>query len=164
MKFITIFLTITLMLSACNDNDVETKEESANISVDIEIIVQNEDGYDLLDPENDTIDTDEINVYYKGDDGKITLLDNPNLDASKGYKIVPPEENGTENYVMILYLNLDGLDDNGINYTYVEWTDGDMDELKSEYYVSEISQIVQKVWVNGELGWEKSSESLVLTK
>lgn len=153
MKVQIIIFAIGLIVSSCS----KETDCCLNISADIDISLENVNGDDLLNPNIGSINLNEINVYFLLEDDSKSLVDEPNLDAPKSYLIKEPETNSADYYKILLYLNTVYLNADNISYTYIEWKTEDIDELKAEFSVSGNSKIVEKIWVNGNLKWEKSS-------
>lgn len=156
-----IFILLFFSLLSCHGND--DKNCCMNIESDILITLVNSEGLDLLDPSsNGAIDSSNIQVRYEMENGEKKLINDPNFDASKGFHIIDPEETQTDKYSLQLFLNTDYLDEENISYTYIEWSSADIDEIKSQFIRENNNLLVSKVWVNGELSWERINPKIVL--
>lgn len=159
MKKIIILLCFSLLSCHVDDN----KNCCMNIESDILISLENSQGMDLLDPaSNVSIDTSNIHVSYEMKNGNKKLINDLNLDASKGFHLIEPEETQTDKYGFQLFLNTDYIDKEDISYTYIEWSPTDTDQIKSQFIRENNNLLVSKVWVNGELSWERTNPQIVL--
>ncbi len=123
--------------------------------------VTNSEDLDLLDPNSGGIDTNLIEILYTNQDEEMVLVNNSQLDGSKGYVIIEPDAAGNP-YRIKVFLNIDYIESN-VSYTHIKWSSDNMDEIKTEFDLSNNNIIAKKIWVNGELKWESSSSELLIS-
>ena len=128
------------------------------------ITVLDQQGVDLLDPDNiNGIRTDKIKIFHKID-GELTEYFEGNMDCSKGFNIYNPKEMGfNENYVFCLLrtdasyytgeLNLQPI-------AYIQWNETDMDTIQCQYRHTDNSTVTIKVWFNDDLVWDAEEQGL----
>ncbi len=158
IKTLLAILMIGVFFSCNNDE----KDCCKIIEATMYFKIENINGEDLLDPDFDYIDINQIKIFYANEDGIKVKVDNSELDASKGYEIVPPVVGNSNFYRIKVHLNTKNIHNN-ISSTYVEWSSEDMDEIKTEFDLSNNNIIAKKIWVNGELKWESSTGQQLIT-
>lgn len=119
------------------------------LSNNVYITVLDQDGNDLLDPENPfAIDLSQVKVYYLLNDVK-TEINRGNLDYPKMFRVIEPGSD-MENYTISLFMNTE--DDSDITTTYFQWETDNTDVFKSQIRRPRGGSIFnQKTWVNDDL-------------
>jgi hypothetical protein len=142
MKRIILFLMI-LVLSSCNDED----PGSQYIGVDFNIIVKDQDGRNLLNPDKEySYPSSGIRLYTKDSNGEMESM---TLNIS---------ENGIQSYARIK--TGDDQKNNERCTMYLELKEGDIEEIdyEIEYHSSSIS--LDKLWYKNELIYDNHNTSL----
>lgn len=126
----TIFFTVLLsMMISCQDDEVCCTNIVTLVTLPI-------------GPE---IDPDGITIYYANEEGEhIEVLEN-DRGYPNGYKYI------AENSTVGIFANTDYIDSDNISYTYVDWGNGELDELKAEFHITDNSTVITRVWLNGVL-------------
>lgn len=143
---------LLLMISffSCNSND-ENQPSATNIDAVVRFYVLNNQGDDLLNPNNqNSIDTDNLKIY-EIINGEEVEVNNPNMDAPKGFWISPPEGK-FDKYRLSLTLNI--LEDSNTTITLLKWSESDLDSFKAELEKGEDYIICKKIWVNDIKVWD----------
>ena len=137
---------LSITLFGCNKTGPGT-----NISNEVRITVLNQDGEDLLDPDNPSaIDLDQVKVYYELN-GVKTEINRGNLTYPKMFRIEEPGYN-TDKYRVLLFMNIE--DDSEITTTYFKWNSERTDVFKSlveRPKGSNGSVYGKKTWFNDEV-------------
>ena len=158
-KFLITILTIFI---SCDSTDC-----CFNISADIYVSVLDIDNNDILNPDNSSVEINlnEIPIFYQQRSGNKLFVNNTNYDSPKGYDIIVPS-NSSNHYKIKVYLNTDYINDENVSFTYVEWKNGDIDELKAKFSINDKSKTVEKIWVNGILKWKRdpNNDLLIIVK
>ncbi len=155
-----LFLVCMVLLASCRDDDC-----CMILKTDMFVNVENEKKEDLLDPEQGSIDPDNIAILYLTDQGDKTKVNQPYLDNPNGYRLIEPDMDGSEPYKIQVFLNSAYLDADNISYTYIQWGPGDTDEIKARFTTENNDEIVNKIWVNGQAKWEiKDPRLLTIVK
>lgn len=150
-----------MSLLSCQNDD--NNDCCINVESDVLIQLENSEELDLLNPLSpNSIDSENIQIKYQMENGEKKLVNDPNLDAPKGFYIVPPNETQTENYSLQLFLNTDYIGAENTSQTFIEWSSTDMDKIKSEFIRDNNNLLVSKIWVNDELSWERTNPQTVL--
>lgn len=145
-----IITALAVLSSACNKDSTEGFVHSAELY----LTVKNNEGKDLLDPNNpESFKEEDIHLLYIVD-GKAQKVYDENMTIPKGFKIVKLDSE----YSIKLFLNSDPSEKNPI--TYIQWDDNSIDTLKAEYRRNG-SVICTKVWFNDEIRWDSSVENTI---
>ena len=143
---------LLLMISffSCNSND-ENQPSATNIDAVVRFYVLNNQGDDLLNPNNqNSIDTDNLKIY-EIINGEEVEVNNPNMDAPKGFWISPPEGK-FDKYRLSLTLNI--LEDSNTTITLLKWSESDLDSFKAELEKGEDYINCKKIWVKDIKVWD----------
>ena len=148
MKTMTILILTMLLYTSCKH-----EEDMVVISIALELSIIDEDGKDLLNPENP-------NAIVEGDikksyliDGEIEEVNNPLMDNPRGFRIFKHE------HEYRIEFSLNDSESEEYPITYMEWNENDMDTIKCEIEKKSNSTICTKVWFNDELKWESSNQT-----
>lgn len=155
MKKILAALIIPLMSGCSSDDNCCPIIEATML-----FSVENSEGLDLLNPNSEAIDINLIKIFYTNENNELVEVNKPQLDASKGYVVIVPEMNYP--YSIKVFLNTEYIKDN-VSYTHIEWSSHSMDEIKTEFDLSNNNIIAKKIWVNNQLKWESSNDKLPIT-
>ena len=145
-------LILLLMISffSCSSND-ENQPSATNIDAVVRFYVLNEQGDDLLNPNNqNSIETSNLKIYELIN-GKEVEVNNPNSDAPRGFWVSPPEGK-FDKYSLGLTLNI--LEDSNTTITLLKWSESDSDSFKAELKKGDNYIICQKIWVNDIKVWD----------
>jgi len=142
MKYLFFFLSALFFASCTDDN------EQVIVDTDINISVKDEDGNDLLNPDNsNSLNQNEFKIFYEINGEQIEFYDE-NLDYPKGFFVYQHEN---EFRIRIF----PSTDKNALYLiTYIEWSKMDTDTIRCEIERKESSTICKKVWFNEELVWQ----------
>lgn len=152
MKKLFVTLTITTLFACNTTNEMEGQDHSI-FDNGIEFSISNSEQGDLLDPANPNhLDTNNIKVFYLID-GKKQQVYMPNLDYPKSFNIFKHEKE----YRIVIFLNTTKTADKPI--TYVQWNDNDTNTIEVTYDRPGNSIIQNKIWLNGELVWERGDNT-----
>lgn len=132
-----------------------------NIEADTLIKVTDNEGNDLLNPENGTIDQSQIKVFYDNEQGTILEVHQPNLDSPKGFKIISPSADNSSFYKIQIFLNTKYINSDNISHTTIKWTEDDIDEIQAQFDRRGNNLTVRKIWINNQLIWELNNEKLI---
>jgi hypothetical protein len=140
-KMMCFFMGIILF--SCNDNDDDC---CTNIESSIFVTVVDDNGNDLLNDIN-SINPDEIKIFYRNNVGQDLLVDNSNLDARFGFII---EEMPNSDNVLQLFVNTEFID-NGQSFTTIDWGNNNYTDDVVEIIFNEESNnlITESVIING---------------
>ncbi|MCY4266290.1 MAG: hypothetical protein OXC67_00175 [Flavobacteriaceae bacterium] len=152
------FFIIPLLLSC----DSKKGEDICCVIIDatMHFMVQNTDGTDLLNPGVGEIDVNSIKIWYRLKNGELQEVNNPNLTVSKGYTIITPESKSSRFYEVVIHLSTQQHKDN-ISYTYIQWAENDMDEVKTQFDRSHGNMLAEKIWINQDFVWQRGLEPLI---
>lgn len=145
-SFFTSAVLLVGLIVACDGDD----QCCANIDTSISISVKNEDGLDLLDPQNPGAFQEEVIKIFYLTDGKVEEHYEPNRDAPRGFSIY--KESAIDRYAIQVYPNDDVSEEFPV--TYIRWNTDDTDTIKCEYQRTENAVVCTKVWFNDEIKWE----------
>jgi hypothetical protein len=148
-KILLVLFSITL--SCANNDDSVIKE------LHIDLYVVDENGNDLLDPNNaNTLRYDDISIYYVVE-GKSIRVNNGTADTPKGFSINEP--GGIyHNHWIRLYLNSEKGKE--ISTTMIKWSENDYDTLDVSFTKRGANIRRDKIWINKHLVWDsKNSET-----
>lgn len=141
-----------------NDDDCCIVLES-----DIFISIQDENGTDLLDPNQDEgIDYNLIKVFYTNEEGTNIEVNNPNLDNPKGFRFITPSMDNSDLYKIQIFLNSEHLGTDNNSYTYIQWTPIDTDEIKTHFTEKNNNLIADKIWINNQVKWGYNDPKLIV--
>ena len=132
------------------------------ISSSILLRVSDAQGNDLLDPASTSpkaVDASKIKLYYVKV-GKEELHYNVQSDKPTGISLYTPESTFRPYYMIKIGLNHEAKET--ITTSILEWPDGRRDALKAEFYRQSnptTQVIVQKVWLNDKLIWDRMKNS-----
>ncbi len=144
--YLVLGLFVMSLISCKEDEDCCT-----NIDAGVGIYVLDEDGNDLLNPENkNSIGHSDINISYVVGD-QVVEVNNPNMDTPKGFLILEPEGSFSK---YRLGLTLNTVEDDVNTITFIDWFDSKRDTIKSNIVRSENSIICTKIWFNESLVWD----------
>jgi len=151
MKYLIYSITIIMGLFAC-DND-KNDDIHYNLDTNISLTVVNENGIDLLNPENtDAFLEENIKIYYLID-GEMEEVFDPNMDNPRNFSINEPEVTG-DKYWMELSLNIASDSIELYGTTYIKWNDVDTDTIQCDYKSGSEYTIITKVLFNKKIVWE----------
>jgi hypothetical protein len=147
-----IYCTLLLLcfaVSGCKDQDSnEPGPTGVVVMQTANIIVKSTTGEDLLDSANNNGIKD-FKIYYLVN-GVKTLYNEPNLDASNGYRLIKHPVKG----YYYLQVQLDGGRNISETTTYLQLgSNGDIDTIKAHYKADPNNIITEKIWFNGSLVW-----------
>ena len=152
-----ICLAALLLFFSCDSSE----NCCVNYEVDIFVKTRDSTGKDLLAPGNGAIDPDSIKIFYLTGSGEKKEVNKPNLDSPKGYRVIAPSVDNSNDYKIQLFLNADYVDSQNISHTYVQWNAGSTDAIKAEFKRHGKGLSVSKVWVNDALKWEPSKDRVI---
>ncbi|NPA67323.1 MAG: hypothetical protein GXO50_01810 [Chlorobi bacterium] len=140
-----IYLLLVMSLIACSK---EENTEQFIIDTDIDISLKDDDGNDLLDPNNtDSYDENTIKIIYEVNGEQFEFYDEK-LDAPKGFFIYQHENE----YRLRLFPNISDIENYPV--TYIKWNESDTDTIKCLIERKFNSEICRKVWFNDKVVWE----------
>ncbi|WP_146810338.1 hypothetical protein [Empedobacter brevis] len=144
MKHLLFFLTY-MIITACQSDD---NNEQFIVDTAINIAVKDNDGNDLLNPNNsNALNQNEFQIIYEID-GKQTVVNDKNLNYPNGFFVYPHEKE----YRIRIFPNTTKNSSNPI--TYVKWNKTDTDTIRCEINRSGNTEVCKKVWLNNKLVWE----------
>lgn len=144
MKRILALLLIGIFFTACSDDE---KVCCTIIDTGISIKYLNENGENLFEIPDGLSESD-ITVYHKTN-GEWVRYFKANMDSPKGITTVEKED-GT---YLVVFPSTAFVEKN-YSETKIQFSDTDADIITTEIDKSNSSEIVTKVWYNGELKWE----------
>lgn len=145
----TIFLILTIFtLFACNKP--KDTENQYNLDANIQFSVFNSENEDLLNPNTPNhIVEPEIKLFYVVN-GITKEVFNPHLDFPRNIHIFKHE---TE-YRIDVFLNTTDTANKPV--TYIKWNNTDIDTITATYIRTNNAVIKNKIWLNGNLIWDRS--------
>jgi len=150
MKTTILTLMITFFLLGCNKNS--EVENQFSIGVGIDLSIRNDNGVDLLNPNNpESLNELDIKLFYLINEN-IEEVNYPNSDNPRGFTIY---EHISE-YRIGISMNYSEAEEFPV--TYVQWNEFDTDTLKCKIYRTNSLVTVEKVWLNDELIWDARDE------
>ncbi|NOQ27457.1 MAG: hypothetical protein GQ564_19005 [Bacteroidales bacterium] len=157
MKKIKILVLLFMILGlSCSEDEPIT--EGVFISLDVKISLTDQQGLDLLDPNNqNAINTDNIKIFHMID-GELKKFSKYLMDDSKCYRIYNPTELGfNENYVFNFAYTSPSYytHEKEEPITYIQWNETDMDTVRCQYQYTSNSSICTKVWFNEIVVWDR---------
>lgn len=146
-----VMLSMILATISCSEKNEDNPVATVN-ATGIKLSVTNENGADLLNPNNPNAYLEEnIRLFYLIN-GQVEEVYDGNLDNPRHFSVFHHESK---------YRIGIGLNENGQpSTTHIKWNDTDTDTIKAEFRRWGASSIqVLKVWYNGDLKWEFSSQT-----
>ena len=144
-----IYIIAAIFVIGCSDDDEYMVCCNTGTHMDgIEIAVKNENGADLLDPNNpEAYQENNIKLFYKVD-GEIVEVYDSTLDSPRNINIYKHENE----YRIGINLNYDRNEDQPI--TYIQWNETDRDTIKAQFHYtgpedSNYSFTIENLWFNG---------------
>lgn len=145
-----IFVLLLVVLLSCSTNE---SSSSVVIQKNVSVSYLNEQGKDLVDPDQSNRVSDKNVTMYYLKNGEAVKYFEGNLDNPDGIGVLPPSQTPSEYYALDFLVNTIPSQSQAI--TYVQFADGATDTLKVQYKNSENSSfsgvVVTKVWYNQEL-------------
>lgn len=152
----TVFILIVLTLLSCDSDKIEG--DAYNLNIGMRFSVKDQEGNDLLDPQNpDAYDKTGIKLYYLTD-GEVVEAFEGRLDHPRFYSI---EQDLSGAYYIHITPNHSEKEEFPV--TYIEWKrrggKTDVDTLQVEFMRTDAvgyfgGSIIQKrIWLNGALLW-----------
>lgn len=139
-----LFAIVVIGLIACSSDDPENCCTLISLGADIKY--ENEEGVNLLD-DSDIYEISKIEVYHKMG-GEWKRYFEGNLDDPNGLRMTEINE---ERYLTVFLSN--NINDENISETKLVFENGDEDVIKSALKKDSGSEIVTKIWYNGDLKW-----------
>lgn len=150
MKTTILTLMLTVLLLGCNNSDDESQFSLGNV---IELGVKDNNGVDLLNPNNpESFNESDIRLFYLIN-GNIEEVNNPTADSPRGFLIFEQNESNR----IRIFLNYSESEE--LPITYVQWDETDTDTLKCKIRRTSSLVTAEKVWLNDELIWDESSNT-----
>jgi hypothetical protein len=147
--------------TSCSEENIS---EGYSISTAVKISVVDQQGSDLLDPDNENnLKSENIKIFHMID-GELTEFSEGYLDYPKGFLIYNPYDLGFNEQYLFCLLATDASASTGeleslLPVTYIQWNETDMDTVKCQYYQTDNILECTKVWFNGVLVWTSPGES-----
>ncbi|WP_031425994.1 hypothetical protein [Flavimarina sp. Hel_I_48] len=143
-----ILILVLMNTLGCSEGDDDASDQY-NFDVGLRFTVVNDDGENLLDPDNpEHFSKDTIKLFYLINGEKQEVYDG-NLDSPRNYKIFEVENE----YVIGITPNYSETEETPI--TYIQWDENDTDTLEVSYERKRNAVIQTKIWLNGEQIWER---------
>ena len=143
-----IFFTILLGLLSC---DSERDSCCTNIDVNLNLLVQNIQGNDLLNSTTtNSLNTDKIQILFVDKNGVMTTYDRIDNFNGNGYEIFDAGFNGK---AMKIYLNNDAAIKEP--RTIIQWNSVDADTIDCTFSRKNGNIILSSVLINGDIVQEK---------
>lgn len=163
LNFSKMFAVYFLLVLISNTSCTKKKQSGAfNLVSQIDITVLDESNNDLLNPAKHflkSINTSNITVAYIID-GKEVIVNQPNLDAPKGYILLPPEANSDfKDYRLRVFLNI-AKSDNPVSKTTITWNSNDKNEITAYYSISGNSIVYTKLLLDGTEVWNVQTPNI----
>ncbi len=133
---------VIVLLSSC-------EKESLNFNLDrqIEILVTDKSGNNLLNPSNpEAYNIKDIRLYYL-EDNNLKEVFYSHQDYPRNYMILDELD-----YRIRIFPNASKEEEFPV--TLIKWNETDMDTIKCEFSRTENSLICRKVWYNGKPMWD----------
>ncbi len=146
-------LSTVIWIISCS---VGESPQNINIDNNLTFYLVDENGNDLLNPENpNSVELDLIRVFYMIDGEKIEVNDS-NLEFPRAFRVIPPEGN-YDKFLLVLYLNIE--DKSSSTTTLFQWTREDIDYFQAEFDrgKNERHVICTKVMWNGQVVFNVSN-------
>jgi hypothetical protein len=156
---IMVLLTVISAMPACGKKGIL---EGFNIHAFADVHVLDEEGNDLLDPNKSylkSVDLSQLYLIYIID-GKEHIVNEPNLDDPRGYRLLSPEGKYT-NYRLRISLNIGGKE--SVTTTLMKWSGGQIDTIDADINRAPSSIICTKIIFNGHVVWDVESAEDILS-
>ena len=155
MKNLSLIILICsiILTSSCQNNDEDVAGVLKDTSVNISVI--SKAGEDLLNPNNSNhFDKNGIKLYDV-ENGKVTEVNNPNMDAPNGFLLFERDSS----YWLTIFPNTANPDKHLIMH--IQWKESDIDTLKYEVTRKNNNTyiVISKVWFNEALVWDGLTDS-----
>lgn len=148
---IVIFMSFITTIG-CNSDD-SSDENAAVVDTAIEFSLKNNEGEDLLNPENpNAINQSGIKLFYLIN-GEVQEVYDANMQNPRNFMIFYHEIK--QNYVIRVFQNSSETEQSPI--TYIQWDGEDTDTLQAEYRRETGLIQVTKTWLNDNLIWDINS-------
>ena len=126
----------------------------------LDFTVKNAQGEDLLDPSVGGIDVDGIKIFHQIGNEMVEFK-NPPWSGERihhGYNVTPSQKDDLDVYLVGFFLNAKYILRDNISYMQIKWSPEISDTIKTEFIkVGEHNFLVRKLWINGQLRWDKES-------
>lgn len=145
-----VTIIIILVLSSCSSDD---SKEQFNLDVGFEFSITDNEGNDLLNPDNsNSYNHSEIKLFYKKN-GVYEEVFDENLDYSRNIKIYKH----IDKYRIGIVLNhsVEEVQPE----TVIRWNESESDTIKCEFYQTNSLIRIDKVWLNNTLIWNSTNNS-----
>lgn len=141
-----------LTFASCSKNNDDEPQHQTYIDRSVELSLKDQNGEDLLDPNNpNAYKAESIKLYYLINGEKQEVFDE-NMDYPRNFLIF----NNESEYRMRIFLN--DTETETLPNTFVEWNSETTDTLKAEFRRADDYIQVIKTWFNGELKWNVENE------
>ena len=149
MKAIILILTFVTLFGCSSDDS----QEQFNFDVGFEFSVTDNEGNDLLNPENpNSFNESDIKLFYLINGETVEFYDD-NLDYPRNFLIYQ----NSDSYRIRVFLNYSETEE--LPETYIQWSKTDSDTIKSEINRSDTYVKIQKVLLNDNIIWNSSDNS-----
>tara|TARA_B100000795_G_scaffold259924_1_gene235318 strand:- start:27 stop:533 length:507 start_codon:yes stop_codon:yes gene_type:complete len=156
MKNLIFLLLASILIVSCSSNGNNNDNDYYNLDTDIIFTIKDSNGNDLLNPNNPNAYLSEtVKIYYLKENGETEEVYNSNLDASRNFKVITPENSGSDIYAFQLFPNT-YIMENAV--TYIEWNDTETDTVKTNYRYGDNHTVCNKVWYNDTDVWTENTE------
>lgn len=143
-----------LLLASCKKSDVPL---GVNIDTQVNLILKNQSGRDLLNPSTPGYyNPENIRLYYLKD-GKKQEVYKPTADYPRNFFVIKNE--GNNEYCIRIFANETTVD-REITTTYVQWNAARQDTIKTLMSVGPNYIYADKVWYNGELKFDVNKDPI----
>lgn len=145
-----VLLTIFTMLFGCNSDDIINQ---ASLDTGFEFSVVDNEGNDLLNPENPNhFSHSNIKLFYK-ENGRYKEVYDANLDYPRNFLIFKHETK----YRIRIFLN--DSENETQPETMIQWNENKSNIIKAEFYRTSSLVRFNKVWLNDNLIWDSANNS-----
>ncbi len=161
MKYLIYSFIIALLFSSCDDNE---NEEQVLVSIGSAFLMKiaDNEGNDLLDPDNDnSFKIEDINNFYLIDGEKVRKF-NEEMTYPKGLQLF--YHGNYKRWVLLVSTN-NYIDNDFKGISFLEFKNGSIDKIEVQYndYKSNLNIInIQKIWYNDELVWNDSPNEQII--
>lgn len=157
MKYIYILL-FPIFFWQCS----ETIQDSQTIyDTSMTILLRNSNLENLLEPTTlNSYKSESIRIYSLSDTKEKKEIYNPNLDYPRNFKIYKYESKNLNENVLSFFPNLESSNNLQTTLTLIEWRIDDVDTIKCDVFRNNNSTIVQKIWYNSVLKYDKSNKDI----
>ncbi|WP_343704066.1 hypothetical protein [Chitinophaga sp.] len=127
------------------------KDGPVVIDTDLTLKVSDAQGKDLLNPQTGVYDAATIALFYIVNGQKVPVYSS-SRDLPKNFQLV---ENAAKNeHLLRIFPN---MEKEARPQTLIQWNDADTDTITCEFQRPGSSVFLTKIWLNGELKWEKAA-------